>query len=487
MRARRAIEPESTEDGTKASVSMVRRRSVFERPVTSLGGAVGAVVQLEHRGEDPLTRPPADVFARCSRRARRSAGRRRRARRRRPSSGPGAARMTDVACAHAIDVRAGAKFGLDGHMFALTYAARYSERGWGVLFRRANGNAEDARPGHGVLDLFTVDAPEWGATAVARSCGSPSRRRTSSCSACRGGLLQRVGAGRYRLGWRIVALNAVLVETSDLLRLAAPEMRALVRFGRRSMWRSGTGGRSASTRVQGGCARRSRRSGSARMCRELDRARQGPARRPAPGRDRALPVGAAGRRGRPGGPRPGGRPGLRVRGAGAPAGTCSVAAPIINRRRGRLRVARHVRDGRPLGARAARLPAVPWWRWPSISRGAAATWSGRSSSRREVSDNRTGVDTIAVSGVISGVTAPAASRPLHACRGSPPRCLRGRLLRGVPAVRPAGARSRPDGGGRPHRYPRRRVGVVDMGTRGRPFSLDWLEPVLDGAHHAGLA
>ena len=47
-----------------------------------------------------------------------------------------------------------------------------------------------------------------------------------------GGLLQRVGAGRYRLGWRIVALNAVLVETSDLLRLVAPEMRALVgRYG----------------------------------------------------------------------------------------------------------------------------------------------------------------------------------------------------------------------------------------------------------------
>jgi DNA-binding IclR family transcriptional regulator len=37
---------------------------------------------------------------------------------------------------------------------------------------------------------------------------------------------------RYRLGWRIVALNAVLVETSDLLRLVRPELRALVgRYG----------------------------------------------------------------------------------------------------------------------------------------------------------------------------------------------------------------------------------------------------------------
>ena len=47
--------------------------------------------------------------------------------------------------------------------------------------------------------------------------------------------------------------------------------------------------------------------------------------------------------------------------------------------------------------------------------------------------------------------------------------LRRRLLRGVPAVRPAGARSRPDGRGRPDRHPRRRVGLVDVGARGRAF------------------
>jgi DNA-binding IclR family transcriptional regulator len=84
-----------------------------------------------------------------------------------------------------------------------------------------------------VLDLFTVDAPEWGATAVAQELQiAKSQAHELLVSLAVGGLLQRVGMGRYRLGWRIVALNAVLVETSDLLRLVAPEMRALVgRYG----------------------------------------------------------------------------------------------------------------------------------------------------------------------------------------------------------------------------------------------------------------
>ena len=84
-----------------------------------------------------------------------------------------------------------------------------------------------------VLDLFTVDAPEWGATAVAHELQiAKSQAHELLVSLAVAGLLQRVGMGRYRLGWRIVALNAVLVETSDLLRLVAPEMRALVgRYG----------------------------------------------------------------------------------------------------------------------------------------------------------------------------------------------------------------------------------------------------------------
>ena len=67
-----------------------------------------------------------------------------------------------------------------------------------------------------LLDLFTLDAPEWGATAVAAELQiAKSQAHELLVSLAGGGLLQRVGAGRYRLGWRIVALNSVLVETSE--------------------------------------------------------------------------------------------------------------------------------------------------------------------------------------------------------------------------------------------------------------------------------
>ena len=84
-----------------------------------------------------------------------------------------------------------------------------------------------------VLDLFTVDNPEWGATAVAAQLQiAKSQAHELLVSLAEGGLLQRVGAGRYRLGWRIAALNSVLVETSDLLRVSAPKLRALAgRYG----------------------------------------------------------------------------------------------------------------------------------------------------------------------------------------------------------------------------------------------------------------
>jgi DNA-binding IclR family transcriptional regulator len=80
-----------------------------------------------------------------------------------------------------------------------------------------------------VLDLFTVECPEWGATAVAAELRiAKSQAHELLVSLASGGLLRRVGGGRYRLGWRVAALNSVLVETSALLRLAAPELRALV-------------------------------------------------------------------------------------------------------------------------------------------------------------------------------------------------------------------------------------------------------------------
>jgi DNA-binding IclR family transcriptional regulator len=68
-----------------------------------------------------------------------------------------------------------------------------------------------------VLDLFSADAPEWGATAVAHELDiAKSQAHELLVSLADIGLLQRHGPGRYRLGWRIVALNSLVADTNDL-------------------------------------------------------------------------------------------------------------------------------------------------------------------------------------------------------------------------------------------------------------------------------
>src|SRR3954468_22247429 len=68
-----------------------------------------------------------------------------------------------------------------------------------------------------VLDLFTDEEPEWGVTATAARLGiANSMAHDLLVSLARTRLLQRVGHGRYRLGWRTVSLASVLLRTSDL-------------------------------------------------------------------------------------------------------------------------------------------------------------------------------------------------------------------------------------------------------------------------------
>jgi DNA-binding IclR family transcriptional regulator len=79
-----------------------------------------------------------------------------------------------------------------------------------------------------VLDLFTTDEPEWGVTATAQRLGigkSLAHDILSSLAAI--GLLQRVGHGRYRLGWRTISLASVLLRTSELKAQARPVVREL--------------------------------------------------------------------------------------------------------------------------------------------------------------------------------------------------------------------------------------------------------------------
>ncbi len=77
-----------------------------------------------------------------------------------------------------------------------------------------------------VLDLFTTEQPEWGATAVARRLDvGKSLAHDVLASLAAIGLLQRVGTGRYRLGWRTISLASVLLRTSELKASARPVVR----------------------------------------------------------------------------------------------------------------------------------------------------------------------------------------------------------------------------------------------------------------------
>lgn len=80
-----------------------------------------------------------------------------------------------------------------------------------------------------VLDLFRDELPEWGATAVARELEiAKSQAHEMLVSLAAIGLLQRVAPGRYRLGWRIVALNSSLLGTHEIATKPAPVVRALL-------------------------------------------------------------------------------------------------------------------------------------------------------------------------------------------------------------------------------------------------------------------
>ncbi|HTP23150.1 MAG TPA: IclR family transcriptional regulator [Solirubrobacteraceae bacterium] len=79
-----------------------------------------------------------------------------------------------------------------------------------------------------VLDLFTTDEPEWGVTATAQRLGIGKSLAHDVLASLAGiGLLQRVGHGRYRLGWRTVTLASVLLRTSELKAHARPVVRDL--------------------------------------------------------------------------------------------------------------------------------------------------------------------------------------------------------------------------------------------------------------------
>jgi IclR family KDG regulon transcriptional repressor len=79
-----------------------------------------------------------------------------------------------------------------------------------------------------VLDLFTADAPEWGAAGAARELSiSKTHAYRLLWSLADLGLLERQPNRRYRLGMRSLAFVSVLLETSPLIVNALPLMRSL--------------------------------------------------------------------------------------------------------------------------------------------------------------------------------------------------------------------------------------------------------------------
>src|SRR5919205_762803 len=79
-----------------------------------------------------------------------------------------------------------------------------------------------------VLDLFSVERPDWGPTEVADELGIAK----STAHALLGeltsvGLTERLPCGRYRLGWRTLALARTMLATSDHRDVIAPTARRL--------------------------------------------------------------------------------------------------------------------------------------------------------------------------------------------------------------------------------------------------------------------
>lgn len=84
-----------------------------------------------------------------------------------------------------------------------------------------------------LLDLFSVEKPEWGVSEVASAIGVPRSSAHALLASLVGtGLLQCRSRGRYRIGWRVVELGDALRSSGDVRSAAAPVLQELVnRFG----------------------------------------------------------------------------------------------------------------------------------------------------------------------------------------------------------------------------------------------------------------
>lgn len=99
--------------------------------------------------------------------------------------------------------------------------------------RKAYAMLQTVQKAAEVLNLFSVERPEWGISELAKVLAFPKSSTSALVSTmAEQGLLRRTSAGRYKLGWRVVALSQVLLSTTDFRIEARPSMEALIsRFG----------------------------------------------------------------------------------------------------------------------------------------------------------------------------------------------------------------------------------------------------------------
>ncbi len=80
-----------------------------------------------------------------------------------------------------------------------------------------------------VLDLFSLERPEWGVSDVAEALGLPKSSVSVLMSTLADqNLLHRTGERRYRLGWRILALGEIVLRSAAFLDRARGAMEHLV-------------------------------------------------------------------------------------------------------------------------------------------------------------------------------------------------------------------------------------------------------------------
>jgi DNA-binding IclR family transcriptional regulator len=90
--------------------------------------------------------------------------------------------------------------------------------------------ARNIRKAMKVLDLFSLERPEWGVSEVARALGLPKSTTSELMSSLADQrLLSRIVKGRYRLGWRLFELSQTLLDTTEFRVEARRVMEELVR------------------------------------------------------------------------------------------------------------------------------------------------------------------------------------------------------------------------------------------------------------------